>query len=519
MNGWQPAGAEVGTPHGLLTWFGAREHVPVPPHDLFVVATQTLEVGANLDFEGMVAECASLDALRQRFGRLDRLGRFGRARGAILVRSDQAAPSGGEDADPIYGTALAATWQWLQAAASDGHVDMGVEALGDRIAVAQVADPHLLSRLSAPSPHAPILLPAYLDVLAQTAPVPQPDVSVPLLLHGPERGAADVQVCWRADLPLPPGLPDEKLGPLWLDTLALAPPAAGECVSVPLHVFRRWAAGERDAMREETDVEGGRIAEENEKSIADHPASPLRFVRWAGPEDSELVSDLGALRPGDTVVVSVSAGGLGELCHLPEPPPPSDRGDEAGLSARGRAVLRLHPATLLEWLPGGAGAALGALSADPTTGDLYTDDEWIDTLRKQLRVIADGSADPSPPRWLRDVSRFLAASKRLEVRLHPGGWVNEDGQVRPNPGGLVLTAPGRVAGWGERRDDLPRRRDGVGRRTRSAGGPLPPRRTAGGDLCRRPVARPRAGGGSGDRRSIPRCRQGRSALPGMASRR
>ena len=42
---------------------------------LYVVATQTVEVGANIDFDALISESAPMDSLRQRFGRLNRLGR------------------------------------------------------------------------------------------------------------------------------------------------------------------------------------------------------------------------------------------------------------------------------------------------------------------------------------------------------------------------------------------------------------------------------------------------------------
>ena len=64
-----------------------------------------------------MTECASLDALRQRFGRLNRGGREIEARAVIVVKEKDVKPDEALDdekpLDPIYGNALARTWNWL----------------------------------------------------------------------------------------------------------------------------------------------------------------------------------------------------------------------------------------------------------------------------------------------------------------------------------------------------------------------------------------------------------------------
>ncbi len=111
----------------------------------FVVTTQTLEVGANLDFDLLVTECASLDALRQRFGRLNRMGRGIQAQAAIVVRADQIENS---DDDPVYGASLAKTWIWLNRHAdSTNSIDFGIAGLAPRL-----PDGENLAELNAPPP-------------------------------------------------------------------------------------------------------------------------------------------------------------------------------------------------------------------------------------------------------------------------------------------------------------------------------------------------------------------------------
>jgi CRISPR-associated endonuclease/helicase Cas3 len=195
----------------------------------FVVATQCLEVGADFDFDGLVSQCASLDALRQRYGRLNRLGlpSQSHSRGVIVMATGDVNP---KDTDPIYGDALSDTWEWLltqcsrhspsdephdvaKAPAIDSEppgqnitgtvtttfVDMGITAMDALVAQARANSE--IPNLAAESPNAPVLMPAHLDILCQTAPKPAIEPDIATFLHGPNRGVPEVRVCWRADLP------------------------------------------------------------------------------------------------------------------------------------------------------------------------------------------------------------------------------------------------------------------------------------------------------------------------------
>ncbi len=155
----------------------------------FVVATQCLEVGADYDFDVLITECASVDALRQRFGRLNRKGRPIEAAAAI-VTNDESIKGG----DPIYGDAIKHTWEWLTENKRTS-IDFGIAAfktLWDTI------DDAKRQAMLSPAPDAAVLLPAHLDALCQTSPRPVPSPDVGFFIHGPMRDMAEVNVCWRA---------------------------------------------------------------------------------------------------------------------------------------------------------------------------------------------------------------------------------------------------------------------------------------------------------------------------------
>ena len=389
---------------------------------VFVVATQTLEVGADLDFDALVTECASLDALRQRFGRLNRKGRPIDARAAILIREEQIEDS--ED-DPVYGAALARTWAWLQENAGEfGGIDFGIAYLDSRLPSG--AD---LEALNAPSVSAPVMLPAHLDFLAQTSPIPAPSPEVALFLHGSSRISADVHVCWRADLDLSDPQRDE-----WaLDLLTYCPPASAECLPVPIWQFRRWLAG-REEADQSTDIEG----EASQEDVSEQEVSiQRRVIRWRGRNEAEVVSDPSRLRPGDVIVIPTTTGdwrALGDLTFAADNQPVLDWGDRAFRMLRARAVLRLHSTLIAGWpIAESTRTAVMALLADAASRLEEDPDGFITDLREVLRMLAQESV-PRAWHWLSEVARSLSQDRQLprNLSLHPFGGLILRG-TRPLP--------------------------------------------------------------------------------------
>ena len=82
-----------------------------------IVATQTLEVGADLDLAGMVTELAGGSALVQRAGRVNRLGR--RDSGPVTVVVPTVPIKDGQRSGPYGADELADSWAWLEKRALD----------------------------------------------------------------------------------------------------------------------------------------------------------------------------------------------------------------------------------------------------------------------------------------------------------------------------------------------------------------------------------------------------------------
>ncbi len=371
-----------------------------PPKPIVLVSTQCLEVGADLSFDALVSEAASLDALRQRFGRLDRMGEAGASPAAILVRSRDADPDQAEP-DPIYGSAIAATWKLLKERAEGDVIDFGFENLRDTLRDLEDLSPYL-----APVAEAPILLPAHLDLFCQTSPIPHPEPDAQLFLHGIDRGAPEVRVLWRSDL-----APDDTSA--WVETIALCAPLSGEMLSTPLYRLRAFLSGSTETS-DEADVEGVPAPEGEDRPDRIRPC-----VVWRGREpDRSVVAWSGSdLAPGDVVVLPAVYGmsGLGQ--SAPAEALGKDALDlwEPVLDSAGRPpAVRLNRAVLAPWIACPPVDELLQLAEEPELDQ--------EAVRDAVQAVVeykpeDDDAPPAPPSLWIERLRDLRPSRIVK---HPG---------------------------------------------------------------------------------------------------
>jgi CRISPR-associated endonuclease/helicase Cas3 len=449
---------------------GGRSHA-------VLVATEVVERARDLgEFSVVISEAAAIDALRLRASRLA----SGNAM-HVLATERQLARSGNgllTNPDPVYGEALARTWEWLAGcgagaatraekapARARGKGNGGGKGNGrggqgksngngktrqeTGFAVCTVVasgvdllrQPPDIRPLLAAEPAAPVLLPTHLDLLCQTSPIPDAARTARAFSLGAGPGPEPVTVCWRKGL-------DGEDPAEWGAWIALLPPAPGEKCRVPLEVARAWLTG---LEAEDPYGDLGRQAAPGWARPRREPEGPGRpALLWDGGEDGGLVYP-GDLRGGEVLVVPAEYGGY-DACGFAATSHGTvvDVADRARAFVPGRTILRLGKSLEQGWTPGdGELKAIALLRrwAGVRSGEAGAGEVGVPAARGALGVLAR-----SAPEWLKAIAARLERGSRLvRGRMGTTPFVSERERGRgaadeaPTPLAEHMAAVGRRA--------------------------------------------------------------------------
>ena len=345
-----------------------------------VVATQAIEVGADFSFDALITECAPIDSLRQRFGRLDRRGTYKDLTGSsatariLGVRSEIKA----KKPDPVYGDATKETWKELERRFRKGSFDVGPASLD--------LD-HFPEKASAPHRHAPLLLDTHMEAWTQTRPEPIVEPPLDPFLHGlGEANNPDVALVWRYDH-------DH-------DTSRLVPPRPAEYLQVPIGAAKAWLVRHREEIPV-ADVDTAESQERLRSTNTDRGSGHL----WKGHNDEPVrITDVSMIRPGDVIIVDPDAGGLTAGTWDPTSTEAvTDLGDEAQKAYGRRVTLRLDQ----------------RIYSDAT--DLVAGEDDDDSTRERIEHWLDMTiANDSVDTWMVEVCQRLKGDFILELDADRG---------------------------------------------------------------------------------------------------
>lgn len=354
-----------------------------------LVATQTIEVGIDIDLNAMVTELAPGTALAQRAGRVNRLG--SRPQGRVVVAIPATAFTERSDVAPYQREDLTAALAWLAEVAGndDGMSPWRLRALPPPSAAARRT---LLQR--------PELADTWLWSVTGDDLFTEGDRE--LWLADDLEVDLDVGLVVRADLPDDPAVA--------LPMLRACPPRPYETFTVRIATLRR--------LRERLTYGGG-------------TASFATWYRWRAGE-VDVMDAFEVPRPGDTFIVRDSVpicrGGIVDA----EGEAPASDVFETGRPKTGESVsdatVRLGASSTLPADESTAGAAVAALFQE--TASIT---EW--TLATK-RLLANGIADIAPlvaPELavvLRAAAELLRIGRAAdtEIQLLAGAPQDQDGQ-------------------------------------------------------------------------------------------
>lgn len=414
---------------------------------LVVVATQCIEAGVDIDLDGLITEAAPVDALRQRFGRLNRDGRPIVPFAVVLAaKSDLAA----RYEDPVYGRSVQAAWAYLTAneATSVDFGVSGVEALNRERAIPPEA--------CSVGADAPVLMSAHLDLLSQTAPVPSSDPDVALYLHGPQRQPSSISVVWRADI----GQWGWSDAPQAADAmtrrlLTLVPPRTTEAIQLPVWTVRAWLKGEGGGGGALADVPAG----PPDAGTAPRPtaaARTRRAFRWVGDDERSVWIDPTEIRPGDTLVVPSAYGGADEYGWNQRDSDPTGSEESAGVTdvadraaepfAAIRFTVRVAPGLLAEALPPVLGESLTVrhekVQQERRAAEARSErlaDILADTPRGGWRALRDAIQEIGLPEAMSLALARLDQARGARARVEV--YADLYGTRHDRPVGVVFVAP------------------------------------------------------------------------------
>ena len=374
----------------------------------FFVATQSIEVGVDIDLDALVTQVAPIDSLRQRFGRLDRIGEKGTTHGIVVASKESVGKS---YKDPIYGDRLRAVWEYLNGLkqgvkdckqCSDIAADLKRLKVAPSGNIVDFGVNHFpedgWEEMTAKEPRRITLMPAYVRLWSQTSPRPDPDPEPSIFLHGPDSSSADVHIVWRADITKE--MLDDREGRRWQTRLEACRPSQLEAVAVPVWTARRWMS---DAKPADVlgDIEG---LDRKEDEAGD---KGLKAVRWRGSrsQDTKIV-EAAEIAPGDTLVVPSETGG----CDTYGWDESSDNvvvdiGMEAGIVNRRSLEIRLGKEYLMHAYryhmgqdgPAAADQDSGIAQAVKRVGEMaaeYAEERDAAVVLDRLRTV-----DGLPTRW------------------------------------------------------------------------------------------------------------------------